>query len=501
MSADEIANKLWNLCNVLRDDGVTYHQYLNELTYILFLKLTEVKDFEEHIPEEYRWRGFVEEHDNNEAFERYKKFLVTISNETTSPSIKEIYNNASTSLRKPVNFNTLVQSIEKLDWYEENDRDVMGDIYESLLEKNAGEKKSGAGQYFTPRPLINIMTQLLAPKLGERWNDPAAGTFGFMIAADEYLRSKYENYYALSDKDRKFQKEQAFSGVELVGDAHRLALMNARLHGMESEIILGDTLTEMGKNLNGYDGVLANPPFGTKKGGEKPTRDDFTFPTSNKQLNFLQHIYRSLKKDGKARAAVVLPDNVLFEDGDGQKIRRDLMDKCNLHTILRLPTGIFYAAGVKTNVLFFTRGKTEKNNTKGIWFYDMRTNVPNYGKRTPFTQSAFADFVTAYTGGKTIADLEKNYDGSISNRPQVCHTEPVEVLSKEDGNASKDERWNYITREVIASKNDSLDLGLIADDSVSKAEDLGEPVEIATEALNELNAIQKQLKAMIKELG
>lgn len=486
MSADEIANKLWNLCNVLRDDGVTYHQYLNELTYILFLKLSEVKDFENHIPEEYRWRSFVEEHDNNEAFERYKRFLVTISSESTSASIKEIYNNASTSLRKPVNFNTLVQAIEKLDWYEENDRDVMGDIYESLLEKNAGEKKSGAGQYFTPRPLINIMTELLAPQLGERWNDPAAGTFGFMIAADEYLRSKFDNYYYLDEKKRKFQKEAAFSGVELVGDAHRLALMNARLHGMESEIILGDTLTEMGKDLNGYDGVLANPPFGTKKGGEKPTRDDFTFPTSNKQLNFLQHIYRSLKKDGKARAAVVLPDNVLFEDGDGQRIRRDLMDKCNLHTVLRLPTGIFYAAGVKTNVLFFTRGATEKNNTKGVWFYDMRTNVPNYGKRTPFTRAAFAEFVTAYTGGKTLDDLEKNYDGNVEDRLRE---------------SIKDDRLQYITREVIAKKNDSLDLGLIADDSVSKAEDLGEPIEIAKEALSELSAIQKQLNAMIKELA
>ncbi|GAK95516.1 type I restriction-modification system [Nonlabens tegetincola] len=330
------------------------------------------------------------------------------------------------------------------------------------------------------------MVELLAPKLGERWNDPAAGTFGFMIAADEYLRDKHENYYALSEKDRKFQKEKAFSGVELVGDAHRLALMNARLHGMESEIILGDTLTEMGKNLNGYDGVLANPPFGTKKGGEKPTRDDFTFPTSNKQLNFLQHIYRSLKKDGKARAAVVLPDNVLFEDGDGQKIRRDLMDKCDLHTILRLPTGIFYAAGVKTNVLFFTRGTTEKNNTKGVWFYDMRTNVPNYGKRTPFTRAAFADFVKAYTGGTAIGDLDKNYDGTVNDRLRE---------------SIKDDRLSYITRETIASKNDSLDLGLIADESVSKAEDLGEPIEIAQEALNELNAIQNQLKAMIKELG
>jgi type I restriction enzyme M protein len=486
MSADEIANKLWNLCNVLRDDGVTYHQYLNELTYILFLKLSEVKDFEHHIPAEYRWRSFVEEHDNNEAFERYKRFLVTISSESSSASIKEIYNNASTSLRKPVNFNTLVQAIEKLDWYEENDRDVMGDIYESLLEKNAGEKKSGAGQYFTPRPLINIMTELLSPQLGERWNDPAAGTFGFMIAADEYLRSKFDNYYYLDEKKRKFQKEAAFSGVELVGDAHRLALMNARLHGMESEIILGDTLTEMGKSLNGYDGVLANPPFGTKKGGEKPTRDDFTFPTSNKQLNFLQHIYRSLKKDGKARAAVVLPDNVLFEDGDGQRIRRDLMDKCQLHTVLRLPTGIFYAAGVKTNVLFFTRGATEKNNTKGVWFYDMRTNVPNYGKRTPFTRAAFAEFVTAYTGGKTLDDLEKNYDGKVEDRLRE---------------SIKNERLQYITREAIAKKNDSLDLGLIADDSVSKAEDLGEPIEIAKEALSELSAIQQQLNAMIKELA
>lgn len=486
MSADQIAQKLWNLCNVLRDDGVTYHQYLNELTFILFLKLSEVKDFENHIPERYRWQSFVKEHDNNEAFLRYRKFLAEISAETTSESIKEIYADASTSLRKPVNFNTLVQAIDKLDWYEESDRDVMGDIYESLLEKNAGEKKSGAGQYFTPRPLINIMVSLMAPKLKERWNDPAAGTFGFMIAADEYLRNKYDHYYELNEKDRKFQKEEAFSGVELVGDAHRLALMNARLHGMESRIYLNDTLTEFGKTLNNFDGVLANPPFGTKKGGERPTRDDFTFPTSNKQLNFLQHIYRSLKKDGKARAAVVLPDNVLFEDGDGQKIRRDLMDKCNLHTVLRLPTGIFYAAGVKTNVLFFTRGATETANTKNVWFYDMRTNTPNYGKRTPFTEAAFEDFVKAYTGGIPVDKVEAKYNGEIN---------------EEKRKAIKDERWQCISRETIAKKNDSLDLGLIADDSISNAEDLDEPIDIAKEALKEINSITAQLNAMIKELG
>ena len=486
MSAEEIANKLWNLCNVLRDDGVTYHQYLNELTYILFLKLSEVKKFEEHIPEEYRWQRFVKEHDNAEAFLRYRKFLAEVSAMTTSDSIKEIYTDASTSLRKPVNFNTLVQAIDKLDWYEENDRDVMGDIYESLLEKNAGEKKSGAGQYFTPRPLINIMIDLMAPKVGERWNDPAAGTFGFMISADHYLRSKYDNYFKLDEKERKFQEEEAFSGVELVGDAHRLALMNARLHGMESRIYLQDTLTEFGKSLNNFDGVLANPPFGTKQGGERPTRDDFTFPTANKQLNFLQHIYRSLKKDGKARAAVVLPDNVLFEDGDGQKIRRDLMDKCNLHTILRLPTGIFYAAGVKTNVLFFTREKTETNNTQNVWFYDMRTNAPSYGKRTPFTEKAFEDFVLAYTGGIPFDKVEAEYDGLVNekNRAKI-----------------KDARWNCISRAEIEKKNYSLDLGLIADSSLLKSNDLGEPIDIAKEALSKLASITEQLNGMIKELN
>ena len=486
MSAEEIANKLWNLCNVLRDDGVTYHQYLNELTYILFLKLSDVKGFSEHIPEEYRWKKFVDEHDNAEAFAKYREFLVTVSSKTTSDSIKEIYTDAATSLRKPVNFRTLVQAIDKLDWYEEDDRDVMGDIYESLLEKNAGEKKSGAGQYFTPRPLINIMVDLMVPKVGERWNDPAAGTFGFMISADFYLKNKTNDYFKLTEKERKFQEEEAFSGVELVGDAHSLALMNARLHGMESRIYRNDTLTEFGKSLKNFDGVLANPLFGTKQGGERPTRDDFTFPTSNKQLNFLQHIYRSLKKDGKARAAVVLPDNVLFEDGDGQKIRRDLMDKCNLHTILRLPTGIFYAAGVKTNVLFFTRGKTETGNTKNVWTYDMRTNAPSYGKRTPFEEKAFEDFVKAYTGGITIDNVETDYDGLVSD---------------EKRKTIKDERWNCITIEEIATKNYSLDLGLIADNTLTNSEDLGEPIDIAKQALAELQSITEQLNAIIKELN
>ena len=485
MTAESIASKLWNQCNVLRDDGVTYHQYLNELTYILFLKLSEIKGFEKEIPEEYRWRMFVNEKDNNKAFALYRDFLANVSTKTTSNSIKEIYRDASTSLRKPVNFNTIVQAIDKLDWYEEDDRDMMGDIYESLLEKNATEKKSGAGQYFTPRPLINVMVKLSVPVVGERWNDPAAGTFGFMIAANQYLRAKHDNYYDLNTQERKFQKEKAFSGVELVPDAHRLALMNARLHDMESTIHLGDTLSKLGKELKNFDGVLANPPFGTKKGGELPNRDDFTYPTSNKQLNFLQHIYRSLKKDGKARAAVVLPDNVLFDDNDGQKIRKDLMDKCNLHTILRLPTGIFYAAGVKTNVLFFTRGKEELGNTKKVWFYDLRTNMPTFGKRTPFTEEVFKDFIYAYTGGMSADKIVDDYDGSIDD----------ELRAK-----IKDERWQCYTREEIAGKNDTLDIGLIADNSVQSSESLGEPEDIIREAKDELNEILKQLDEMLKEL-
>lgn len=485
MTAESIASKLWNQCNVLRDDGVTYHQYLNELTYILFLKLSEIKGFETEIPGEYRWKMFVTEKDNSKAFALYRDFLANVSTKTTSNSIKEIYRDASTSLRKPVNFNTIVQAIDKLDWYEEDDRDMMGDIYESLLEKNATEKKSGAGQYFTPRPLINVMVKLSVPTIGERWNDPAAGTFGFMIAANQYLRGKHDNYFDLNTQERKFQKEEAFSGVELVPDAHRLALMNARLHDMESTIHLGDTLSKLGKELKNFDGVLANPPFGTKKGGELPNRDDFTYPTSNKQLNFLQHIYRSLKKDGKARAAVVLPDNVLFDDNDGQKIRKDLMDKCNLHTILRLPTGIFYAAGVKTNVLFFTRGKEELGNTKKVWFYDLRTNMPTFGKRTPFTEEVFKDFIYAYTGGMSADKVVDEYDGSIDD----------ELRAK-----IKDERWQCYTREEIAEKNDTLDIGLIADNSVQSSDALGEPEDIIREAKDELNEILKQLDDILKEL-
>ena len=312
------------------------------------------------------------------------------------------------------------------------------------------------------------MTHLVKPQPGERCNDPACGTFGFMIAAAQYVRDMTDDYADLTEELANFEVEEAFSGCELVHDTHRLALMNAMLHGIDGPIYLGDTLSDFGKRFKDYDVVLTNPPFGTKKGGERATRDDFTYTTSNKQLNFLQHIYRSLKHDDKARAAVVLPDNVLFADGDGQAIRRDLMEKCDLHTILRLPTGIFYAQGVKTNVLFFTRGTSDQGNTHEVWFYDLRTNMPSFGKTHPLKREDFAGFVKAYEAA--------------------------------DRHSVEDERWHSYTREEISAKDDSLDLGLIKDDSIIDYEDLPDPVESAESAIASLREAAKLLQEVADEL-
>jgi len=377
MNNQEIVAKLWNLCNVLRDDGITYHQYVTELTYILFLKMAKETGTDGQIPAEYRWDMLTKK--QGIELKRFYNELLTHLGENGVGRIREIYAGSRSNIDEPKNLEKIITSIDGLDWYSAKE-EGLGNLYEGLLEKNANEKKSGAGQYFTPRVLIDIMVKLIAPQPGERCNDPACGTFGFMIAADHYVKEQTHQYFDLTIDQQEFQKKQAFTGCELVHDAHRLALMNAMLHDIEGQILLADTLSNLGKQMSDYNVVLTNPPFGTKKGGERATRDDLTYPTSNKQLNFLQHIYRSLKHDGKARAAVVLPDNVLFADGDGAKIRADLMDKCNLHTILRLPTGIFYAQGVKTNVLFFTRGRTEKDNTKEVWFYDLRTNMPSFAR-------------------------------------------------------------------------------------------------------------------------
>ncbi len=462
MTTQEIVQKLWNLCNVLRDDGITYHQYVTELTYILFLKMAKETESEDKIPKGYRWDNLTGKQ-GTELMSFYKRLLLDLG-EKGKNRVKQIYINASTNIDEPKNLEKIVRSINELDWYSARE-EGLGDLYEGLLEKNANEVKSGAGQYFTPRPLINVMVRLIDPQPGEKCNDPAAGTFGFMIAADRHVKAKTDDYFSLSEREAKFQREEAFTGCELVQDAHRLALMNAMLHGIEGEIMLGDTLSTAGKKLNGYDVVLTNPPFGTKKGGERPTRDDLTFPSSNKQLNFLQHIYRSLNRRG--RAAVVMPDNVLFQDGDGQKVRADVMNKCNLHTILRLPTGIFYAQGVKTNVLFFSRGKTEKDNTKEVWFYDLRTNMSSFGKRTPLTENHFTAFEQAYLA--------------------------------EDRSQVQDERWSRMTREEIRAKGDNLDQRLIADDSLTDYQNLPEPIESAEEAIAKLEQATDLLYQVVKE--
>jgi type I restriction enzyme M protein len=447
MNNTEIVAKLWNLCNVLRDDGITYHQYVTELTFILFLKMAHERGAESAIPDEYRWEQLVNH--NGVELKRFYNALLSYLGENCSGRIREIYSGARSNIDEPKNLEKIIKNINGLDWFSARE-EGLGNLYEGLLEKNVGEKKSGAGQYFTPRVLIDVMTELVAPQPGERCNDPACGTFGFMIAADRFVKERSDNLYDLPEQAQKFQKNEAFTGCELVHDTHRLALMNAMLHDIEGKILLADTLSNEGKQMKNFDVVLTNPPFGTKKGGERATRDDLTWPTSNKQLNFLQHIYRSLIPNGKARAAVVLPDNVLFADGDGAKIRADLMDKCALHTILRLPTGIFYAQGVKTNVLFFTRGKSDRGNTKEVWFYDLRTNMPGFGKTNPLKPEHFDAFKAAFTA---------------KDRKKV-----------------KDERFSVFTRDTIAAKGESLDLGLIRDDSVLDYNDLPDPAESGEEA-------------------
>ena len=465
MTTQEIVSKLWNLCNVLRDDGITYHQYVTELTYILFLKMAKETRAESQIPEEYRWDSLTAK-SGIELKKIYKELLDHLGENCTG-RVREIYQGAATNIDEPKNLEKIITTIDGLDWFSARE-EGLGNLYEGLLEKNANEKKSGAGQYFTPRVLIDVMTRLVKPQPKERCNDPACGTFGFMIAAHQYVASQTDDFFDLDADTAAFERTEAFTGTELVHDTHRLALMNAMLHDMEGTITLGDTLSNLGKGMKGYDVVLTNPPFGTKKGGERATRDDFTYTTSNKQLNFLQHIYRSLRADGKARAAVVLPDNVLFADGEGENIRIDLMDKCDLHTVLRLPTGIFYAQGVKTNVLFFTRGRSDKGNTKEVWFYDLRTNMPSLGKTNPLKAEHFAGFETAYEA--------------------------------EDRRTVQDERWSVFSREQIAAKGNSLDLGLIRDDSVVDYADLPDPIESGKEAIAQLEEAVDLLQSVVNEL-
>jgi type I restriction enzyme M protein len=474
----DIVQKLWNLCNVLKDDGVTYHQYVTELTYLLFLKMAEETGTENQLPKGYRWKD-LESKSPPERLEFYKELLLRMGTKG-SPLAQEIFANASSFIKKPATLSTLVTDIDKLDWFSAR-KEGLGDLYEGLLEKNANEKKSGAGQYFTPRPLIEAMVEVMKPTLNDVIQDPAAGTGGFLISANAYIRAQGDPSKWTEAQQAKY-RQKTFYGMEHVQDTHRLALMNLMLHGLDSQpggagIHYGDTLSPDGQGLPPATLMLTNPPFGTKKGGGLPSRDDFVYPTSNKQFCFLQHIYRGLKPGG--RAAVVLPDNVLFEGNIGKQIRQDLMDKCNLHTILRLPTGIFYAQGVKTNVLFFTRGETEKGNTKEVWVYDLRANAPAFGKRIQLTKDYFAGFIKAY-GEDPLASPE-----ALKKR-------------KDQGEVGQ---FRKFSRKFIAERDDSLDISWLKDESDGDGEELGEPAQYARAAMVELEGALLDLKGILEELG
>ena len=474
----DIVAKLWNLCNILKDDGVSYHQYVIELTYLLFLKMAKETNTENQLPDGYRWDD-LEGKAAHERLEFYKLLLIHLGSRG-STLVKEIFANASSSIKKPTTFSTLVTEINKLDWYSAK-QEGLGDLYEGLLEKNANDKKSGAGQYFTPRALIDSMVHIMRPTLDDIIQDPAAGTGGFLIAANRYIRENSDPNSWTLKQQRKYRCN-TFYGMEHVQDTHHLALMNLMLHGIEfdpqgSGIHYGDTLSPEGEALPKATLILSNPPFGSKKGGGLPTRKDFTFPTSNKQFCFLQHIYEGLKPGG--RAAVVLPENVLFNGNVGKQIRADLMDKCNLHTILRLPTGIFYAQGVKTNVLFFTRGKQENGNTQEVWIYDLRTNMSQFGKRTQLTRKHFAEFEVAF------GDDPLGSSVSLAKR----------VDTGEQG------RFRKFTRDWIAELGDSLDISWLKDESEDEIDELLEPEALAQEAMVELEEALAELRGILEELG
>ncbi|MDB5344998.1 MAG: hypothetical protein JWP89_3375 [Schlesneria sp.] len=451
-----IVAKVWKLCDILRDEGISYHQYVNELTYLLFLKMAEETGTEKTLLDGCRWSNLVELSGDPEA--QYGRYLHMLDDLGTKGQgrIKQIFTNPTTFLCRPESLEKLVTEIGRLEWHAVG-REGLGDVYEGLLQKNASDLKSGAGQYFTPRPLVDSIIRILQPHAGETIVDPAMGTGGFFVSANS----------AVADG------KATFFGVEIVRDTHRLALMNASLHNIPGELILGDALARDGIVLPPVDLVVTNPPFGSKKGADRPLRTDLKYPTSNKQFAFLQLAYSCLKPGG--RAGIIVPDNVLFEEGIGTKIRADLMEKCNLHTILRLPTGIFYAHGVKTNVLFFTRGKEDRGNTKQLWVYDLRTRMPAFGKRTPLTQKHFDEFEKAFG---------KKSDGTSKRTDQG-----------ENG------RFRCFGREDVKKRGDNVDINWLKDDAGNDREETHEPESIAAMIRERLAIALEEMDALTELLG
>jgi type I restriction enzyme M protein len=470
----DIVAKLWNLCHILRDDGITYHEYVTELTFLLFLKMMQETGHEHRLADGYRWIELARR-EGLDQLDYYRRLLLDLGDaqQSSDPTVLAIFTDAQTRLRKPANLKALTVAIDRLDWFSARE-EGLGNLYEGLLEKNAAEKKSGAGQYFTPRPLIDCMVRLTKPQPGETVQDPAAGTGGFLVAADHAIKAQTDDLFTLSADQAHFQRHSAFLGAELVPDTHRLCLMNLMLHGIEGIVLCIDTLSPDGAGLGKADLILTNPPFGTKKGGGRPNRADFsiTAETSNKQLAFVEHIVRALTPGG--RVAVVVPDNVLFEDNTGRRLRTWLMNLCNLHTILRLPTGIFYAQGVKTNVLFFTRGTSDRGNTRAVWVYDLRANMPAFGKTRPLLAADFADFEAAYGD------------------------DPYGQAPRTDGGERS--RFRCFTRAQIQERGDNLDIAWLRDDTGDIEERLTEPEDIAAAIMVHLRNALEEIEATTEEM-
>lgn len=492
-NASQLVQKLWNYCNVLRDDGMSYGDYVEQLTFLLFLKMDDERreaaevfgtPFKSAIPKKFNWKSLAKLH-GVELETHYRNLLNELG---TQPGlIGIIFRKAQNRIQDPAKLKRLVELISSETWTGMA-IDVKGDLYEGLLEKNAQDVKSGAGQYFTPRPLIKAIVDVIRPRLGERVCDPACGTGGFLLAALEAMTAGK----TLNPDERKRLQENSLYGWEIVDSTARLCVMNLYLHGVglnggESPIQVGDSLARH-PGLR-FDVVITNPPFGKKssitiqgeksngkKKDESPVREDFWATTSNKQLNFVQHVQSILEENG--RAAVVVPDNVLFEGGAGETIRRKLLYQHDVHTLLRLPTGLFYAQGVKANVLFFDRRPvSDTPNTKHLWIYDLRTNQKFTLKQNPLTRDDLDEFVACF-----------NPDNRYKRIPTWSEKNP-------------DGRWRAFSYdELIARDKVSLDIFWLKDDSIADNADLPDPEILAAQILEDLEVALQQFREIVDDL-
>lgn len=484
-----IVSKVWAFCQTLRDDGVGYGDYLEQLTYLLFLKMAHEYSLPPHnrklsIPEEYNWESLLNK-SGSELEGHYTLLLRELGQQKAV--LGQIFTKSQNKIQDPAKLYKLIMMINAENWVMMGVKDK-GDIYEGLLEKNAEDTKSGAGQYFTPRPLIQAMVACIQPKPMKTIADPACGTGGFFLAAYDWIESQNK----LDKEEREFLKYRTFKGNEIVASTRRLALMNLFLHNIgdiDSDNLISPNDSLIADSGERFDYILANPPFGkkssmtfTNEAGEQEkddltyNRQDFWVTTSNKQLNFVQQIKTMLKTTGEA--AVVLPDNVLFEGGVGETVRKKLLETTNLHTILRLPTGIFYANGVKANVLFFDGRPSSKDPwTKETWIYDYRTNVHHTLKKNPLKLDDLKDFIDCYK------------PGNIHKRKELySETNP-------------EGRWRKFTYdEIIARDKTSLDISWLKDKSLADLDNLPDPDVLALEIIENIEAGLDSFKSIIDSL-